>query len=254
MTAPSSTRPSTPSGAPSGGLDGKRLVALIGFFALGVIFWHSSVLLPLKLLVVMMHESGHALATLLVGGHIQRVVIASDQSGACISAIPPGFFDAVTVYSAGYLGSAVAGSLLLILTFRFGLRRTVLVGLAIWLLGVGIFLSGNAFTLGFCAVMAVVLLVLARYLKASVVEWLNLFLAAFSSLYAVLDLRDDLWNGAVRGSSDAGLLAHLTHVPAVVWAVLWSLFALVLLGISAYWSLKRRRRASAPTPAGRAAS
>ena len=46
---------------------------------------------------------------------------------------------------------------------------------------------------------------------------------ACPALYAVMDLKDDLWNSAVRSQSDAQLLADLTIVPAVVWAALWTL-------------------------------
>ena len=72
--------------------------------------------------------------------------------------------------------------------------------------------------------------VCARLLKRALLEWLTLFIAAFSGLYAVLDLRDDLWNSAVRSQSDAALLAQVTHVPALVWTVLWTAASLFMFG------------------------
>jgi dolichyl-phosphate-mannose--protein O-mannosyl transferase len=74
------------------------------------------------------------------------------------------------------------------------------------------------------------------------VDFVNLFIAAFTALYAVFDLRDDLWNPAVRSRSDAALLADLTWVPAVVWAGLWTLLAVGLLAAAAYWSMHAKPR------------
>ena len=227
-------------------LDFKRLLVLGVCLALGVLFWSSPALVPVKLLVVMMHESGHALAALLVGGHVQRVVISSDQSGYCLSAVPPGFLDAVVVYSSGYLGSAVAGAALLFLGFRFRLHRFVVYAFSAWLVVMAIFFSGSTFTFAFCVVWAAFLVIAARKLKDSAVEWLVLFLAAFTGLYAVFDLRDDLWNSAVRAHSDAALLASLTGIPSILWAVLWSLFGLVLIGLAAFSAIR-----AGPRPAPR---
>src|ERR671931_60420 len=96
---------------PSGGkLDAAKVTALVVALALGIVFWDSPVLWPLKLLVVMMQESGHALATLLVGGSVHHVTIDAQEAGACVSRLPSGAFPKIAVYSAGYLGSAVAGA------------------------------------------------------------------------------------------------------------------------------------------------
>jgi hypothetical protein len=230
-------------------LNGRRLVALSGCIAVAVIFWNAAALEPLKLLVVMMHESGHALASLLVGGHVQRVVIATDQSGYCLSQIPTGFFNAVAVYSAGYLGSAIAGSVLLWLSFRFRLHRFVLGAIAAWLVAMAFLLAGNAFTVVFCLGAALVFGVSAAKLNEAVVEWIVLFIAAFSGLYALFDLRDDLWNGATRAHSDAALLASLTGVPSILWAGLWSLVAIALVVFAVISSVRGGPSRREVTPA-----
>lgn len=206
-----------------------RMVALGLCLALALVFWDSRFLLPLKLLVVMMHETGHALASLLVGGSVQKVTIAANQSGQCLSVLPMGWFPRVVVYSAGYLGSALAGSLLIIATFRFPARRWVLSSLCIWLAIMAAFYAGDLFTFLFCLGTALALGLAAKFLPSGAVDLLNLFLAAFAALYAVFDLREDLWNSASRGQSDAALLANLTHVPAIVWATVWSVLAIGLL-------------------------
>lgn len=232
-------------------LDVSRLVVLVLCLGVAMYFWRSPLLLPIKLLVVTMHESGHALAAMLVGGHVQRLVIAADESGACVSALPEGFFREVLVYSAGYLGSTLAGAGLLVLTFRYRLKRVVLGAMAAWIGAVALILAGNPFTFFFCAGTAAVLGLCAWKLKDGIVEWLDLFLASFTGLYAIFDLRDDLWTGAVRAQSDAGLLANVTGIPALIWALVWSALAILILVLATSIALRGRR---ALTPAARPGS
>lgn len=229
---------------PQSRLDVGKLLALAALVAVGLVFWDSPLLTPVKLLVVMGHESGHAAATLLAGGSVQRVVLAPNQSGACLSALPPGAWPTILVYSAGYVGSAIAGAVLLVLAFRFRLARGVLALYAVWLAAMSL-LAGSAFTVAFCLGMAALLGAAARWLPPLGVRLLVLFLAAFTGLYAVFDLRDDLWNSTVRAQSDAALLAAHTPVPAFLWAVLWSVLSIAILGWGALLSL--RSRPSAPS-------
>ena len=223
-------------------LDFARVVALVASLALGAIFWDSPVLWPLKLLVVMMHESGHALATLFVGGRVDRVLLSANQAGACLSWVPEGVWAKVVVYSAGYVGSAVAGAGMMLATFRFRLRRWVLGTASAWLAVMAVFYAGDLFTLAFCFGTAVVLALGARFLPSDAVDVLNLFIAAFSALYVVFDLRDDLWRSSARAVSDAALLAQFTWIPAFGWALLWSLFSLAILAFAGWQSVQRRRR------------
>ncbi|HZI11585.1 MAG TPA: M50 family metallopeptidase [Myxococcus sp.] len=229
-------------------LDWGRLAILALMLGVGWYFWYSPFFWPLKVLVVMMHESGHALATLLVGGSVDKIHLAADQSGSCLSRLPPGFLAKVAVYSGGYLGSAVAGAGLLLATFRFRLRRWVLGAACVWLAVMGLVYAGDLFTLLFCLGMALAMGLGAKFLPDGAVDFVNLFIAAFTALYAVFDLRDDLWNPAVRSRSDAALLADITWVPAVAWAGLWTLLAVGLLAVAAYWSMHAKPRGGVQMP------
>lgn len=241
----------SPGNRPQSRLDMGKLLLLAALVAVGLLFWDSPILTPVKLLVVMGHESGHALATLLAGGHVQRVVLAVDQSGACLSALPPGAWPTILVYSAGYLGAAIAGAVLLVLAFRFRLARGVLALYAVWLASMAVLVAGSSFTVVFCLGMATVLAAAARWLPLLGVRLVVLFLAAFTGLYALFDLRDDLWNSTVRAQSDAALLAAHTPVPAFLWAVVWSLLSIAILGWGAVMSLRSRPGArSGLAPAG----
>jgi hypothetical protein len=215
------------------------LLLLVGIAAAALWLWDMPWLAPLRLLVVLVHETGHALATLAFGGRVERVVIGTDESGQCLSALPPGWLAQVAVYSAGYVGSAVSGALQLILAFRFRLHRAVLLAMGIWVTGMGLIYAGNGFTLAFCLGAGAVLLALSWLLPPAAVRAVVMVLAVFTGLYALFDLRDDLWRSSVRASSDAALLAAQTHVPALVWAALWSLLSVAVLVVAALISLRR---------------
>ena len=229
MPAPSPSRP---------GLDAGRLFLLAALVLAGLWFWSAPWLAPLRLLVVLVHETGHALATLLFGGRVERVVIGADESGQCLSSLPAGWLPQIAVYSAGYLGSAVSGALQLVLAFRLRLHRAVLYAMGGWVTAMGLLYAGNAFTLAYCLGMGAVLLVLARVLPGGAARAVVMVVAVFTGLYALFDLRDDLWRPGSGGPSDAMLLAARTHVPALVWSVLWSAASVAVLALAASLSLR----------------
>jgi hypothetical protein len=228
-----------------------RAALLLGIVVAGLLFWDSPVLRPFKLLSVMGHETGHAIAALVAGGSVDSVTVRTDESGQCLSRIPETFFAKVLVYSGGYMGSALIAVVLMLLTFRFHARRLVLYAACAWLTVMGLSFARDAFTLAFCVVMASGFAAGAKWLPDGAVGVLNLFIAGFTALYALVDLKDDLWNGAVRSQSDAQLLADVTVVPAIVWATVWTLAAVAVLVLGAWVALRDqpKRPARALDPA-----
>ena len=229
---------------PRPGIATSRLVVLGILVLAGLWFWSAPWLAPLRLLVVLVHETGHALATLVFGGKVERIIVGADESGQCLSSLPAGCLPQIAVYSAGYVGSAISGALQLVLAFRFRLHRPVLYAMGVWVTAMGVIYAGNAFTLAYCLGMGAVLLVLARLLPAGAVRALVTVLAVFTGLYALFDLRDDLWSPGGSGPSDAVLLAAQTHVPAFLWALLWSAASVAVLALAG--SLSMRRGAEPP--------
>jgi hypothetical protein len=219
-----------------------RAALLFGVLAAGLLFWDSPVLLPFKLLSVMGHETGHAVAALVAGGSVDSVTLRPDQSGQCLSKIPESFFSKVLVYSGGYVGSAIIAVALLLLTFRFNARRFVLGAACAWLVVMGLLYARDVFTFTFCVVMAAVFAAGTKWLPDGAVGVLNLFIAGFTALYALVDLKDDLWNRAVRSQSDAQLLADVTIVPAIVWAAVWTLVSVGVVLLGAWVALKDKPR------------
>ncbi|HTO95732.1 MAG TPA: M50 family metallopeptidase [Myxococcales bacterium] len=211
-------------------LDGKLLLALAGAAVAGILFWNTWPLYPFKLLVVLMHESGHAAATLLMGGSVDSIRVSPDQGGLTLSRIPPSLLREIVIASAGYLGSAVSACVLLWLAARSREGRWPLVALAAWCALVAALYVRDGFTLMFVGGCAFALGILARYGPALLRRAVLVFLAAFSACYALYDIRDDLLHlRSWSGGTDADALAKLTFIPAIVWAVVWGALSLALV-------------------------
>ena len=226
-----------------GHFDGKLLFALAAAALAGIFFWNTWPLYPFKLLVVLMHESGHAAATLLVGGSVDAIRISPDQGGVTLSRIPPSLLREIVVASAGYVGSAVSACVLLYLAARTQKGRWPLVALAAWCGLVAVLYVRDGFTLLFTGGCAAALALLARFGPALVRRAVLVFLAAFSCCYALYDIRDDLLHlQSASGGSDADALARITFVPAIVWGVAWGALSLVLLGLTLRRILVTSRR------------
>jgi peptidase M50B-like protein len=211
-------------------LDGKLLLALAGAAVAGILFWNTWPLYPFKLLVVLMHESGHAAATLLVGGSVDSIRVSPDQGGLTLSRFPPSLLREIVISSAGYVGSAVSACVLLYLAARSREGRWPLIALAAWCGLVTALYVRDGFTLVFVGGCALALGLLARYGAAWLRRAVLVFLAAFSACYALYDIRDDLLHlRSWSGGTDADALARVTFVPAIVWAILWGAISVILV-------------------------
>ncbi len=227
-------------------MDRKLLAAFLASAAVGVLLWHNPAVYPLKLLVVLMHESGHAFATMLVGGHVQSISVSADEGGLTTSLYVPSLLHRVIVSSAGYVGSVVSGCVLLFVASRSSAARIPFAALAGWTLVVALLWVRDPFTLAFTLGMTLVLLVCGRFLPQLARRAVLVFIATFSALYALFDIRDDLLHfGPARGS-DADSLAQATLIPAIVWGLAWGVLSLLLI----WFTLRTVLRAPAPVALG----
>ncbi len=167
--------------------------------------------------VTLVHEAGHAVVALLTGRRLNAVRLHSDTSGHTISSGRPRGPGMVAMAAAGYLAPSVLGLACIWLVdtghtawaLWAGLLTLALMLLYVrnWfgLLVVG--LAGGAVALLIWRTPAEV-----QDLAASVLAWFLLVAAPRATL--------DLWSHrrhTQSRTSDADLLARLTHVPAGAW-------------------------------------
>jgi Peptidase M50B-like len=190
--------------------------------------WAEFILYPFRLFTTWVHECGHALMTVLVGGRVASITIEPDASGLTHSLVPVGRIAGGLVASSGYLGAAVVGCLLMAATRVEKWAHVILMGLGAFMLLTLVLWMRNVF--GFVVVLAwgVVLVTLARKGIANALRFLLSLLAIQVALNSVYDIRALFLIG--RGQSDAATMARLFLLPSWVWAMSWMLVSVAMLG------------------------
>ncbi|WNS41267.1 M50 family metallopeptidase [Paenibacillus sp. MMS20-IR301] len=180
----------------------------------------------------MFHEFGHALVTLLLSGSVLRIELYADHSGVTYSAIAAGG-KAILVSLSGYPLASLF-SLLLFYLYSKGKRQWGLIlASSVALIMLVLYVRGGFGMLwlsGFILLNAAML-----FLWPKISKYYYLFLAFLTLEESVMGTLY-LLSASVMAPSragDAANLARLTPLPALVWALLFFLFAL----LCAKWAL-----------------
>lgn len=211
-------------------------VAAAVSLALSLTPWASILLYPFKLFTTWVHECGHAVATALVGG----ISIAPDTSGLTHSLVPVGRLSQGFVASAGYLGAAVVGCLLMAATRVERAAHGVLAAVGTLMLLSLVVWVRNLFGALVVLAWGAALVALARRGFGPAPRFLLGLLAIQVALNSVYDIRVlFLLNG---GPSDAATMAQLFFVPAWMWASAWIGMAVAMLGATLWLTRGRGAR------------
>ena len=205
----------------------KKRLLFLGTFALYFaalwFLWPTVWVYPLKMFVVLLHEASHALAALVSGGLVERIVLDPREGGAAYARGGSPFF----MLSAGYLGSLIWGLVLLWAARTTPAKtRAVVNGLAIFILAIALAFIRGPFGFLFAATAGGLLFLAARKLPQAGLVVLLTVLGLTSALYAILDIRDDILRRP-HLPSDAQMLSELTGVPTLWWGLVWGAFALL---------------------------
>lgn len=221
------------------------LIGLAGLtaFLLAVVPFIGLINYPFRLLLTIVHELGHGLAALTTGGHFIRFVIFPNGSGLAYTAGGWRFM----VIPAGYLGVAVFGAILILLgrNHRWSRGAMAVIGGAMIILTIGYGLpsifstqifSGILTTLSGVIFGFVFLWVAVRAAPGWIIFLLHLLaieagLTTFSDLITLIGISTRFFNVP---ANDAQSMAELTFIPAIIWALLWAVAALLLIG-GAIW-------------------
>ena len=213
----------------------QRTAVVVVTCAVVLLAWDARVLLPLRLLVIAFHEIGHAIVALLSGGEVVVIGVGTDESGFTLTRGG----DRVAILNGGYLGSIITGiSLLLSVRTASGARSAAgILGGILSVVAVR-FHGADPVGLSMVLVSAVCLLGLATRSADWLVEVVVRCLGWFSLLYALIDIREDVFGaGGPDVRSDAASLEALTGIAAPVWGMTW-----MLVGIGLLWFMRRRLR------------
>ncbi|MEL7368840.1 MAG: M50 family metallopeptidase, partial [Myxococcota bacterium] len=206
--------------------------------------WGRLALYPFTLMATYAHEMGHGLTALAVGGRFHSLLMFPDGSGVARHAVGSGAAAAL-VAAGGLVGPAVAGAILMASTRRASRARWVL-----FMLGIGMALSiilyvRGSFAQSFVGLVAVSLLLLARYTSTQVALLSVQFLGLQLCLAVFKDLDYMFSPGGYVGGrlmrSDSAAIAEVLLLPYWFWGALTAVFSFVVIGLGLRQVLK-------PTP------
>lgn len=201
--------------------------------------WAGILLYPFKLFTTWIHECGHAVMTVLVGGRVTSITIEPDTSGLTQSLVPVGRVARGLVASSGYLGAAAVGCLLMAATRVEKRAHVILLGLGLFMLVTLVLWMRNAFGVVVVLAWAGTLILLARRGVTNAARFLLSLLAIQVALQSVYDIR--VLFLIERGASDADTMARLFFLPSWVWATAWMLTSVAMLGATLWMTRERAR-------------
>jgi hypothetical protein len=226
------------------------LVATLVTVAIWFIPYGEWIVYPIRLFVTFIHESSHALVAVLTGGSVQSLTISADTSGLTYSA-PSGSIGALLTSSAGYLGTTVAGVLMLFLIRKRFSPNKLLTAEGIFVaamlvvftivsplfnfLSLQVAYSSILFTIGAGGVLAASLIALGIFASPRIANFAVAFLAVQCLLNAVSDqIALFSINSPFAGSdiaNDAANMANATHIPGIVWVFIWIGISIVMISL-----------------------
>jgi Peptidase M50B-like len=212
-------------------LIGALVVAALGSTPIGQV-----ALYPFSLFVTLVHEACHAVAAIVTGGTVVNLRVSSDLSGLTITAggLAP------VVASAGYVGAAVVGALVIAMPRRAS--RLSLVGLTLVPAATLVFFHpATLFTAVWCGAFATLLLLGVWFLSPSWLIPIQMFLGLEIGLNAIRDLITAL---VITGTSshirtDADLMSSALFLRPLVWVTVWTALSGAVL-IAAVWRVLSR--------------
>lgn len=197
---------------------------LLALTALIFALWHTRVVVPLKILIVFLHEFAHAAAAWVTGGSVEQISLSPDQGGFTIARGGNRF----AILSSGYLGSLLIGAVLLMLALRSNADRWVTGALGLILLLVTVFYVRDLFAATFCIATGAALLGMARFLGHAPNDMALRVIGLGSLIYVPFDIFDDTTARAGL-PSDAHMLGAEFGGPTVLWGALWLALSLAVI-------------------------
>jgi hypothetical protein len=215
-----------------------------------MVLWNTIIIKPIKLFTVFLHEIGHAFMAFATGSDVTALKIYFNESGY-VNSLPKDWFSAFFIANGGYLGSVLfAICILLLKNTRF--KKYIIGIIAIVFLVVTFrYSSIISFTMLYSVIFAAFALIIYMIQNEKLNEWVIEIIGIGSVTYAIYDTFVDtvlmqlnnqfgLFSLGEMPRTDAVQLANLTHIPAIVWGIIW----LAISVFAIYTTLFKRKRKS----------
>ncbi|MEW5847466.1 MAG: M50 family metallopeptidase [Myxococcota bacterium] len=214
------------------------LLAVALSLALSMTPWGKYVLYPFKLFTTWVHESGHALAAILVGGDVVSMSIEPNTEGLTRSRLPSSILARAVVSSAGYMGASIFGCILLAATRLHRFSHAIIYALGVAMLLSVVIWMRNLFGIGVVILLGGALVLMGRHVRGPVSHFILTFLGVQVALNALFDIRV-LFHLEEGTHSDAANMEKLLLISETFWAGLWML-ASVLMVVATLWLTREK--------------
>lgn len=214
----------------------KKIDNIILMGILSVILWKvpyaQIILFPLNMFSTFLHEASHGITAILTGGRLISFTMQLDTSGLALTS---GGFRPFII-SAGYIGNAIWGALLLLASSKRGYEKIVLTSLSIFFFLFTFLFAGNivSFLTGifFGLLMIALTRIKLNYLVSNFLAFLSVQ-TCFNSFHNIIELFFFPSNAV----TDAKLMSDSTFgiLPPIVFAFIWC----IISGAIFFFTLKR---------------
>lgn len=205
---------------------------LILITAVVFLLWQTPVIVPLKILIVFMHEISHGLAVWVTGGEVISISVSPRQGGVTSAKGGSPF----VIMSAGYVGSLLIGVGVFLIALKSEADRWLMAFLGVAALFIAAFYIRATFALGFTVGLGVLMLVSARVLSHSINDLVLRVIGLTSMIYVPFDIfSDTIARPEMR--SDAYMLAERFGGSTVMWGGLWLAISLAVIVLSLRFGL-----------------
>lgn len=196
------------------------------------------VLLPVQYLDTHLHELSHALVAQFTGARVDEIQVNANGSG--LTPVEGG--NLFLIASAGYLGASVFGAAMIYFGRNEKNARTTLITLLVLLcMSMVVWVRGDVIGeisgIGWIVALAFGIALLKRNELIFFCQFLGLqqCLASVQSVLSLVKI-----SASMEAHSDATIMQDATGIPAIVWALTWSIISLLLVA----WALRRSWQSS----------
>lgn len=198
---------------------------------------------PLFLISTLVHEMGHGLTALALGGNFHSFKMWEDGSGVADISGHYSRFSAALIAAGGLVGPAVAAAISFLAAKKAAIARLFLSALGVLLIVAEFLFVRNFFAIFFVAVLAAIFLWLAQQSR----PWLaqaSLVFVAIQLALSVFSRSDYLFTKTAvtaqgSGPSDVAAIADALLLPYWFWGALCALFSVIVL-VLGLWSYLRK--------------
>ncbi|BBI31854.1 M50 family metallopeptidase [Cohnella abietis] len=174
----------------------------------------------------LVHELSHALVTLMLSGKVMFIHLYADQSGVTYSSYA-GTWKSIPISLAGYMGSALFAMLLFYLHSKKNEKEGLIAIAVVALLGLSLFVR-NGYGMAWCGGFAALTIIVCYFSRPGLLKAYYLliaFLCLVESVISSLIILSNTFQNSGPGG-DAANLSSDTYIPAVFWALFFTVFSL----------------------------